>query len=158
MKKPLVRWFAATTFLFSLSLPAAAAGDTFQACFNQAGAMYHIDPVLLRAIAKQESGFNPRATNINKNGSADYGLMQINSGHIPELKRLGVIDGKKDLFDPCLNIQIGAWILAKSFQTCGVNWNCLGSYNAGFANNRTQTREKYADLIWQHYRALRGMD
>jgi len=33
------------------------------------------------AVARAESGWNPRATNKNSNGSVDYGLFQINSIH-----------------------------------------------------------------------------
>lgn len=123
-------------------------------CFDRAGNMYQIDPLLLRAIALQESRLNPLAVNRNKNGSADYGVMQINSVHIPDLKAKGIISDKKDLFEPCLNIQIGAWILARSFQSCGVNWNCLGSYNAGFHSSRDNIRENYADLVYKNYKKL----
>ena len=33
------------------------------------------------AVAKAESGWNPKATNLNSNASVDYGLFQINSIH-----------------------------------------------------------------------------
>jgi hypothetical protein len=39
------------------------------------------DPETMLAIAKAESRLNPNATNINKNGSKDCGLFQINSVH-----------------------------------------------------------------------------
>ncbi|EEQ4614490.1 lytic transglycosylase domain-containing protein, partial [Escherichia coli] len=91
----------------------------------------------------------------NKSGkiiSTDYGIMQINSVHIPELKKLGVIKDKNDLLNnPCLNIQTGAWILARHFQRCGVNWECLGSYNAGFSKNNTARRMIYARKIHNRY-------
>lgn len=122
-------------------------------CFVQAGERYHLDPMLLEAIAIQESNLNPRIT--NDNGSRlgkDYGLMQINSRHIPELVRLGVIHSPQDLLnDPCLNVQIGAWILAKHLRTCGVTWHCLGSYNAGFSAKNSGKREHYASLIYNLY-------
>ena len=75
--------------------------------------------------------------------------MQINSTHVPKLIRMGIIQSAEDLLKrPCLNIQIGAWILASHFQVCGVTWNCLGSYNAGFRKDRHETREQYANRIW----------
>ncbi|MGV7960136.1 lytic transglycosylase domain-containing protein [Photorhabdus tasmaniensis] len=147
-------------FLLPLSLLECEEVQAF--CFQTAGARYQIDPQLLRAMAKGESGLNPRAMHINKDKagkpkSTDYGLMQINSRHIPRLKAQGVILGKDDLLmKPCLNVQIGAWILAKHFQTCGVNWNCLGSYNAGFGMERHEIREHYADRIWRIYQAQRN--
>jgi soluble lytic murein transglycosylase-like protein len=43
--------------------------------------------------------------------------MQINSTHVPKLVRMGVIQGAEDLLKrPCLNIQIGAWILPATFR------------------------------------------
>ncbi|EKS6646042.1 lytic transglycosylase domain-containing protein [Enterobacter hormaechei] len=139
-----------------LSLPARAF------CFQEAGARYHIDPLLLRAMTKVESGFNPQAVNYNRDHhgkvtSTDYGLMQINSSHIPELRALGIIRSRQDLLtNTCLNVQIGAWILAKSLKRCGVTWQCLGSYNAGFAEGNSARRMVYARRVYDSYRRLRG--
>lgn len=136
---------------------------TFDACFSAAGARYQIEPLLLKAIAKGESTFRPWITNTNRDEkgnpvSTDYGLMQVNSIQIPGLIRMGVIQAAEDLLKrPCLNIHIGAWILAKHFQVCGVTWNCLGSYNAGFRKDRHETREKYANRIWRIYLELKGL-
>src|SRR5512146_3326267 len=55
----------------------AYAADPY--CFDEAGAQYGITPQILRAIAKVESNYNPRAINWNTNGSYDFGVMQINS-------------------------------------------------------------------------------
>ncbi|MFJ3459443.1 lytic transglycosylase domain-containing protein [Scandinavium goeteborgense] len=138
---------------------------TFQAhafCFQDAGRRYHIDPLLLRSIAMQESGLNPHAINQNRNRkgavtSTDYGLMQINSVHVPELKRLGIIHSSRELLDnACLNVEVGAWILAKAFQVCDVNWRCLGAYNAGFKKDNPN-RLKYARRVFTIYRKLKGM-
>lgn len=126
-------------------------------CFIQAGKRYLIAPELLKTIAQQESGLVATAINHNKNKSGkiistDYGIMQINSSHIPELKKLGVIKDKDELLkNPCLNIHTGAWILARHFQRCGVNWECLGSYNAGLSKNNTARRMIYARIIHNRY-------
>lgn len=128
-------------------------------CFEAAGAKYGISPRLLEAIARGESHLDPRAINVNRDKkgrvkSTDYGLMQINSTHIPELLAMGVISSADDLYRPCLNVQTGAWVLAKHFQVCGITWNCLGSYNAGFRADRHETREHYANRIWRIYNRL----
>ncbi|MEI7307112.1 lytic transglycosylase domain-containing protein [Pectobacterium atrosepticum] len=153
--------------LFFLSLTSAKAAPpfptTYDQCFSAAGARYQIEPLLLKAMSIGESALNPIITNTNRDKkgnplSKDYGLMQINSTHIPKLVGMGVIQGADDLLKrPCLNIQIGAWILAKHFQVCGVSWNCLGSYNAGFRKDRHETREKYANRIWGIYKKLKGI-
>lgn len=126
------------------------------ACINTASVKYFIDTLLIEALMEQESGFNPQAVNrSNSDGSADYGLMMVNSGNVPGLIREGVIATVQDLLDkPCLNIQIGTRLLASHFQVCGVTWNCLGSYNAGFGDRRHRLRESYADIIWARYKKL----
>lgn len=137
-----------------------ASGSASAFCFQAAGARYQIDPVLLEAIAVQESRLNPRATNANRNKagkvtSTDYGVMQVNSSHIPTLVRMGIIRSKEDLLsNACLNVQIGAWILATHLKKCGVNWSCLGSYNAGFKKESEPTRMRYAGLVYGHYSRL----
>lgn len=139
-----------------LSLPTQAF------CFNEAGARYRVDPLLLRSMATVESSLNPQAIgkNRDKKGrvtSRDFGLMQINERHIPELRTLGVLSDEQDLLNnPCLNVQIGAWILAKHLKQCGVNWQCLGSYNAGFADNNSPRRMIYARKIYAMYTKFRG--
>ncbi|EDT2962860.1 lytic transglycosylase [Salmonella enterica subsp. enterica] len=150
-------------FLCCSARASNASSETWNSCFVTAGARYQIEPLLLKSIATGESSLNPRALNINKDkktgkpASRDYGLMQINSTHIPRLRSLGVLEGPEDLLNrPCLNIHIGAWILASHFQKCGISWNCLGSYNAGFREDRHETREKYANRIWRIYLRLKG--
>lgn len=139
-----------------LSLPAQAF------CFNEAGARYKVDPLLLRSMAIVESSLDPHAIckNRDKKGritSRDFGLMQINDRHIPALRSLGILRNEQDLLNnPCLNVQIGAWILAKHLKQCGVNWQCLGSYNAGFADDNGPRRMIYARKIYATYTKLRG--
>lgn len=130
-------------------------------CFDEAGARYRVDPLLLRAIARVESGMKPGAIGKNMSGkkllSRDFGLMQINERHIPQLRAMGILNSEQDLLDnPCLNVQIGAWVLAKHLQQCGVNWECLGSYNAGFAKGNSPRRMLYARKIYATYMASRS--
>lgn len=95
-------------------------------CFDEAGTMYGVSPKLLRAIAKVESNFNPIAINRNKNGSYDFGIMQINSSWA---KTLGE-DSWMALGDPCFNVKVGAWILHSLIGRHGYNWEAVGRYNA----------------------------
>ena len=67
------------------------------AIFEAAGERYSISPKLLRAVAKAESGFNPRA----RSGAGAMGVMQL----MPATARsLGVTDP----YDPWQNIMGGA--------------------------------------------------
>ncbi len=57
------------------------------ACWEQAAERYGVSPELLYAIARTESGLDPQAIGLNRNGSRDIGLMQINSAWLPKLTR-----------------------------------------------------------------------
>ncbi len=111
------------------------------ACFDEAGARHNISPVLLQAIAWQESGMRLDAINRNRDGSWDIGLMQINSRWLPVLSRHGITPDQ--LWDPCVSAHVGAWILASNFRTMGFNWDAVGAYNA----KRQDLRRRYALAI-----------
>jgi len=111
---------AALFLLFSFSCRAD--------CFEQAGARYGVAPSLLEAISKVESGRNPLARNLNRDGSEDLGHMQINSRWLGVLSAYGI--DRQKLLDPCLNTHIGAWILAQNIRRLGYGWDAVGAYNA----------------------------
>ncbi|EFH7809349.1 transglycosylase SLT domain-containing protein, partial [Escherichia coli] len=99
---------------------------------------------LVESNLKKDSIGKNRDKN-NNIKSLDYGLMQINQMHIPLLKKRGIIKDERDLLDnPCLNIKIGTEILYNHFSRCGVTWQCLGTYNAGFAMDNQKKRQQYA--------------
>ena len=113
-------------------------------CFEEAGQEFGVSPQLLWAIAKTESHFNPSAVNYNKNGSFDYGVMQVNSSWYKELGR----ERWMRLGDACYNVQVGAWILDRCIRRYGYTWTAVGCYN-GVSND---TKGRYAHRI---YRALK---
>ncbi len=87
------------------------------------------------SIMKVESGFNQNAYNVNKNGSVDVGIMQINSIHFPYLSKFGIT---KDMLivDMKLNIMVGAWELSNCINRFGQTWKAIGCYNGLDYNNR----------------------
>lgn len=98
-------------------------------CFSYAAERFHVDEDILRAIAKVESSFNPKALNVNKNKSYDIGLMQINSIHEPVLKKAGL--SLEALREPCTNVIVGAWILNNATQRAGGDvWHGVGNYHS----------------------------
>jgi len=116
-----------------LALSGAALAGTpgpgpYDECFERVGAHYGIHPALLKAIARQESSMNPKAVNENTNGSSDRGLMQINSGWWPTLKRAGI--EPEHLWDPCVNIAVGGWVLAEAISRHGMSWRAVGAYHS----------------------------
>ncbi|OWQ45592.1 hypothetical protein CDL60_19345 [Roseateles noduli] len=127
---------------------ARADASRFDRCFLLAGERYGVSPLLLKAVARQESGLNPSAFNRNANGSTDIGLMQINSSWLPVLARHGVQEA--DLQVPCANILVGAWILGSNFRSMGTTADALGAYNA----RDPAKRLAYARQVLRHYAAL----
>ena len=125
------------------------------ACWQEAGERYGINPELLYAIAKTETGVNPHKLNYNKNGTYDIGLMQINSGWLPALAKFGITSSH--LWDSCTNINVGAWILAGNIRQFGMNWNAVGAYNAGCRGaSRDQCERLRASYAWRVYRNFRA--
>lgn len=113
----------------TVPLPTAAV----HSCLLAAARKHRVDYRLMRAVAEQESGYNPQAIRApyiagNKDGSLDYGLMQINSSWLPTLASYGIT--QRTLLDPCVNADVGAWILADLFRRHGLTWDAVGAYNA----------------------------
>ena len=124
--------------IFLFSLPA------YSFCFEEAGEMYDIAPEILEAIARVESNYRYDAVNLsNRNGSYDFGLMQINSSWYGKIgKELWM-----ELGDPCINVKVGAWILAQCFQRYGHSWKGIGCYN-------TRSEEKQKIYISRIQKAI----
>lgn len=123
-------------------------------CFDEAGHHYNVSPDLLRAISQVESSYNPRAYNENKNKygevvSRDFGLMQINSSWFDKLKEFDVTE--QNIYEPCFNVSLGAWVLSSNFATHGYNWNSVGAYNAGFSKRTENARKVYIQKVQKVY-------
>jgi soluble lytic murein transglycosylase-like protein len=120
------------TILIALLVGAGASPDIIAAptpaCVADAARYHHVSPRLLQAIATVESGNDARALNQNGNGTSDIGLMQINTAWLATLARFGV--SRTRLFDPCVNVYVGAWILSRNIARLGLTWNAIGAYNA----------------------------
>lgn len=123
-------------------------------CFDEAGQYYNVSPDLLRAIAQVESNLDPAAYNENKNAagkitSRDFGLMQINSSWFSKLSGLNV--NEQNVYEPCFNVSLGAWVLSTNFATHGYNWNSVGAYNAGFSKRTENARKIYIQKVQSVY-------
>ncbi|MEZ9033676.1 lytic transglycosylase domain-containing protein [Vibrio sp. 10N.247.311.00] len=126
-------------------------------CFDEAGQHYNVDPDLLRSIAQVESSLDPNAYNENKNKkgqvtSRDFGLMQINSSWFPRLTEFNV--NETNVYEPCFNVSLGAWVLSSNFASHGYNWNSVGAYNAGFLKRTENARRIYIKKVQKVYYQL----
>lgn len=112
-------------------------------CFYEAGLEQNVSPQLLWAISKVESGHNPYAYNLNKNGTYDYCHMQINSiWH----KTLGP-EAWKSLSDPCKCTKVAAWILRQCINQYGYTWEAVGCYHSRTPDKRDRYARKVALAI-----------
>jgi hypothetical protein len=118
-------------------------------CFEEAGAQYGINPQILRAIAKVESNFNPKAVNKNSNGTFDFGLMQINSSWAATLGK----ERWNSLGDACSNTKTGAWILSMCMNKYGYTWKAIGCYNS----QTPDKRDRYSKMVFDQLQRVKPL-
>lgn len=127
-----------------MSFLAAAVLAGSMNCWAAASIRYDLPVDLLYAIGQVESSHKPHAIGVNKNGTRDIGIMQINSSWLPVLKDFGIAE--QQLLEPCTNIQVGAWILSQEVQRFGYTWQAIGAYNAGPITSQTSERARIRKL------------
>lgn len=121
-------------------------------CWQDAGARHGIDPTLLKAMAWKESHGRPDAIGPRlQDGNRALGVMQINSIHLGELAQYGI--SQRDLFEPCLNEHVAAWILAKCIRQFGAVWKAVGCYYTGPASRNLDAQREYVRDVQQFYHA-----
>lgn len=97
-------------------------------CVQYAAGYYQVHPDLIRAIMRTEGGTTGKIS-WNKNGSYDMGIMQVNSIHLKELAKYGI--SREDLiYNPCVNIYVGTWILKLGLMKSSDFWQGVGAYNS----------------------------
>jgi len=99
---------------------AQVGGVPYSDLFNAAGARYGVSPKLLAAVARQESGYNPKAVS----GAGAQGLMQLMPG---TARGLGVTNS----FDPAQAVDGAARMLRDLTQRFGRVDLAVAAYNAG---------------------------
>lgn len=88
---------------------------------------------LALALIKIESNYNPYAVNlVNKNGSIDFGLMQLNSYSFPFLSQ-------QEIFDIRKNLQYGLNYLKELYHRFSSWEDALLAYNAGPSRVKSNT-------------------
>lgn len=137
--------FALITWLWACSAVAVVSTPPqYAACFAEAAARQRVPELLLVAIAWKESKFNHLAQHINSDRTEDVGLMQIHQSWFPKLAKFGI--RREHLFQPCVSIHVGAWILANNFRQYGYHWRAVGAYNA---SRDYWKQARYAHAIWK---------
>lgn len=113
-------------------------------CINHAAVTYHVPATLIISVLKTEGGKNGMASR-NRDGTYDYGPMQINTCWLNKLANYGYT--KHDMqYNPCANVAVGAWILAQGIAEGKNVWNGVGNYHSHtpYLNNRYNSKvQKY---------------
>jgi len=118
-------------------------------CTAQAAAHYNLPPLVIMAIAQVEGG-KVGTVSPNSDGSFDFGLMQINSIHLPLIKERFNLGWRDLTYKPCINIAIGSWILATRVRESDDIWTGVGNYHS-----RTPKFHKgYKERVLRAYQAL----
>lgn len=117
-------------------------------CINKAALQYHVPAPLILSVIKTEGGRNGMAKK-NKNGTVDYGVMQINSVWLGKIKPYGFT--AHDLqFNPCKNVEVGAWILSQNMASSSSAKEGIGNYHS-----RTQHLNKnYHQKVTNTYHSI----
>jgi soluble lytic murein transglycosylase-like protein len=113
-------------------------------CINQAAITYNIPAKLIITVLSMEKGRIGSAI-ANKNGSYDYGPMQINSIWLKTIERYGYTK-KQIQYDPCVNVMVGAWILSTRIANSQDLWEGIGSYHSFTPDLNRRYRVKAADI------------
>lgn len=139
------RWLLMLAAILFWGMAEAATAQQISVCLASAAQKYQLREDLLAAIAQVESGMNPQAVGKNRDGTEDIGLMQINSRWLPVLAEYGIQRG--DLFDPCVSVHVGAWILAQNIARHGNTWRAVGAYNAASESKRLAYVQRVASAM-----------
>ena len=121
-------------------------------CIKQASQIYHVPAIIILSVLKTEDARNGTASR-NKNGSYDYGPLQINSTWLPTLARHGIT--REDVqWNPCINVAVGTWILAQAITESPKHvWQGVGNYNSHtpYYNQIYAARVKKWQEIFKYY-------
>lgn len=139
--------------LLFLPTPLLAQVKHYQ-CYKDAATRYSISPALLKAIGEVESNHNASAE--NKTSKA-RGILQIHPWWWPLLERKHNIRAT-DLWDACININVGAWILKQEIERYGLTWTAIGAYYAGAykTNKKNEYETHYLTYTQKIYNALKN--
>ena len=117
-------------------------------CINQAALVYHVPARLILSILAIENGRVGTAS-ANKNGTFDYGPMQINSMWLSKVRAYGYT--KEQLrYDPCINVAVGTWILSQNIANANTPWRGIGGYHS----HTTHLNFRYQNKVSEVYQLL----
>ncbi len=97
-------------------------------CINQAAIIYHVPATLILSVLAIENG-RVGSASPNRNGTFDFGPMQINSIWLPQIQNYGYTEQQLQ-YNPCINVMVGTWILSQNIANASTIWHGVGSYHS----------------------------
>ncbi len=120
---------------------------------------YELDPVFLMAVIQNESSFNPK----RKGSCGEIGLMQVKpdtAAWIAETYGIEEYKGAKSLYNPAINVRIGAALMDKlRHQFDSESRLYLSAYNIGAKKVRKMVSDRkipkeYVQAVMKRYMAF----
>lgn len=140
--------------LFSTMLILAMKTASAANCWDMAAQKYSVDAWLLLSIGWVESKLTSGISSQNSNGTKDFGLMQINTIHVPTYEKLGISQHELQ-YDTCKNIYAAARHLRIGLDRFGHNIDGIGAYHSYTPKLRRaygrKVLEAYEMLVQKHY-------
>lgn len=116
------------------------------ACMIEAAAVYSLPPRVLIAVWLTEGG-KPGTESRNKNGTKDYGPMQINTAWVRRLEADFGVTQQMLTHDFCWSVRASAYILRYEINQAGGSfWDGVGHYHS-----RTPFHKyRYIDRVYKN--------
>lgn len=122
------------------------------ACTAAAAAAQGLPTSLLLAILHEEAGWTGAAIR-NQNGSIDLGVAQINLRQWGPILSAYGISAAELQWDGCLNVAVGAWILAYEIARAPDLWVGVGRYHSPDPVRASDYAARVA-RVWPKYREV----
>ena len=100
----------------------------------------------LIGLAEGESTFKRTATNKNADGTTDYGMFQVNTVKIPDMRAAGVMKAGEDIYDLRVNARCGEAIFWGGYRRTGFDEQSYTQYLYGDRKTRSN---KYTQRVWK---------
>jgi soluble lytic murein transglycosylase-like protein len=121
-------------------VPPTLAEPVTRECIMQTADRFDLPPRLLLTVLRVEGGSVGKASR-NSNGTYDIGPMQINSSWLSQFN--GYVTEQQILYNGCINVQVGAWILRKYINDSnGDFWAGVGNYHSHTPFRHQQYQQK----------------
>lgn len=131
----------------------------FLSCMALVAQLYNLPPRVLPSIQRVEGG-RPGLVSLNRNGSEDYGVMQVNSIWLDDLSRYTKLDKavvrERLITRPCFNIAASGLIMRTYLdQADGNLMQAVGNYHSHTPVHHNSYRARVMDAAKVLFQTLR---